>query len=133
MNSFLKGALFGVGIGLLVAPMRGEEMRTLLSQRLEELRGYLPENEQLSQYTQQVSGRVSQAATNLKGYAQQAASSVKGSASDLGDIAQNAMSSTKQAGQDIADAARKAAQATKVRPIAEENTTSATPDTGITR
>ncbi len=133
MNSFLKGALFGIGIGLLVAPMRGEEMRTLLSQRLEELRGYLPENEQLSQYTQQVSDRVSQTATNLKGYAQQAASTVKSSAGNLNDIAQNATSSTKQAGRDIGNMT-KAAQGTKVTPIPGGSTTTTTPpDTGMTR
>ena len=49
MNSFIKGMLFGVGVGLLVAPMRGEEMRRLLRERFEELRANLPENEQLNQ------------------------------------------------------------------------------------
>ena len=36
MNSFVKGLLVGVGIGLIVAPMRGEEMRRLLRERFEE-------------------------------------------------------------------------------------------------
>ena len=27
MNKFVKGMLLGIGIGLLIAPMRGEEMR----------------------------------------------------------------------------------------------------------
>ena len=39
MNSFVKGLLVGVGIGLIVAPMRGEEMRRLLRERFDEVRG----------------------------------------------------------------------------------------------
>ncbi|SRR6266516_1027774 len=103
MNNFLKGLLLGVGIGLLVAPMRGEEMRNLLSERASELRGYLPENEQLNQYRQQVTDRVSQTASNLKDYAQQAATTVKSSASNLSSIGQNAASEVKSAGQDVAN------------------------------
>jgi len=58
MNNFLKGLLFGVGIGLLVAPMRGEEMRKLVAERFGELRGYIPESDQLDTYKQQVTDRV---------------------------------------------------------------------------
>jgi gas vesicle protein len=108
MNNFFKGILVGVGVGLLVAPMRGEEMRTLLSRRLEEIRGYLPENEQLNQYTQQVTNRVSQTAGNLKGYAQQAATTLQDSANTLGTIAQNAALDVKQTSQDVADKAKQA-------------------------
>ncbi len=103
MNNFLRGLLLGVGIGLLVAPMRGEEMRNLLSERASELRGYLPENDQLNQYRQQVTDRVSQTASNLKDYAQQAATTVKSSASNLSSIGQNAASEVKSAGQDVAN------------------------------
>ncbi len=88
MNNFMKGVLVGVGIGLLVAPMRGEETRRLLAQRFEELRARIPENSQIGGYVQQVSGRVSQTASNLKGYAQEAASRVKDTASDLTDISE---------------------------------------------
>ena len=77
MNNFVKGLLFGVGIGLLVAPMRGEELRKLVGERVNELRGYLPENEQIDAYKQQISNRVSQTTGTLKDYAQQAASTVK--------------------------------------------------------
>src|SRR2546426_8533007 len=108
MNSFMKGVLFGVGIGLLVAPMRGEEMRRLLRQRLEELRANLPENEQLSQYVQQMSDRVSQTSSTLKDYAQQAATRVQSTASDLKDLAQQAGSQVKQTGQDVADTTKQA-------------------------
>jgi len=106
MNNFLRGLLLGVGIGLLVAPMRGEEMRNLLSKRASELRGYLPENDQLNQYRQQVTDRVSQTASNLKDYAQQAATTVKSSASNLSNIAQNAASEVKSTGQDVANSTK---------------------------
>ncbi|MBV9227710.1 MAG: YtxH domain-containing protein [Chloroflexi bacterium] len=106
MNSFLKGVLLGVGIGLLVAPMKGEEMRNLLAERFNEAKGYLPENEQWNTYGQQVSNRLSQTAGTLKDYAQQAASTVKSGASNLSDIAQNAASAVKQTGQDVADTTR---------------------------
>jgi gas vesicle protein len=108
MNNFLKGILFGVGIGLLVAPMKGEELRQLLSERLGELRGYLPENEQLDIYKQQVTDRVSQTAGTLKDYAQQAASTVKSSADNLSNIAQNAASTVKSTGSDVADTTKRA-------------------------
>ena len=36
MNKFVKGLLVGVGIGLVVAPMRGEEMRQLLKARFQQ-------------------------------------------------------------------------------------------------
>src|SRR5215469_3645859 len=77
MNSFVKGMLLGVGIGLLVAPMKGEEMRRLLRERFEELRANLPENEQLNQYVKQVSDRVSQTSSTLKDYAQQVATKTR--------------------------------------------------------
>ncbi len=102
MNNFVKGVLIGVGVGLLVAPMRGEDMRRLIGDRASELRGYLPENEQLDVYKQQVTDRVSQTANNLKDYAQQAASTVKSSANNLSSIGQNAAAEVKSTGQDVA-------------------------------
>ncbi|HEY7417083.1 MAG TPA: YtxH domain-containing protein [Ktedonobacteraceae bacterium] len=110
MNNFLKGLLIGVGIGLLVAPMKGDEMRRLIGERANELRGYLPEDEQLALYRQQVSDRVSQTAGTLKDYAQQAATTVKQASSNLGDIAQNASSSVKSMGQDVVSTTKNAAQ-----------------------
>ncbi len=102
MNGFFKGVLVGVGVGMLVAPMTGEEMRRQLGERIATLRGYLPEdaNTQLNQYTQQVSQRVAQTGNNLKGYAQQAASKVKETGNTLGDLAQKAGSDVKQTAQD---------------------------------
>lgn len=115
MNSFLKGVLVGVGIGLVVAPMRGEEMRRLLAERFQKLRGYLPENEQMNQYVQQVSGRVSQASNNLGDMAQQAASKVKDTGSSLSGLAQQATSTVKQTAkitaQDTTDMAKQGVKA----------------------
>jgi gas vesicle protein len=108
MNSFVKGMLVGVGIGFLIAPMKGEEMRRLLQQRFQEFRAYLPENEQLNQYAQQVSQRVSQTSSDLKTYAQQAVEKVKSTGSDLGDLAQKAGTTVKQASQDVADTTKQA-------------------------
>jgi gas vesicle protein len=108
MSNFLKGLLFGVGIGLLIAPMRGEEMRNLLNERISELRGYLPENDQLDTYRQQVTGRVSQTASNLKDYASQAATTVKSTASNLSTIGQNAAAEVKSTGQDVANSTKNA-------------------------
>lgn len=107
MNNFLKGILVGVGVGLLVAPMKGDEMRKVVNQRIGELRGYIPENEQLDVYKSQISDRVNQTAGTLKDYAQQAATTVKSSASTLGNIASDAGSTVKDSSQDIADTTKR--------------------------
>src|SRR6266700_1765303 len=113
MKSFIRGMLFGVGIGLLVAPMRGEEMRRLVGERLQELRGYLPENEQLNQYVQQVTDRVSQASGNLSDLAQQASSKVKETGSQLGNLGQQATATVRQTAQDTTDTAKQAVRSAK--------------------
>src|SRR6266700_4129323 len=113
MNSFVKGVLGGVGIGLVVAPMRGEEMRRLLAERFQELSGYLPENEQMNQYVQQVSDRVSQASNNLGDLAQQAASKVKDTSSNLGGMAQQAASKVKDTSSSLSGLAQQATSTVK--------------------
>jgi gas vesicle protein len=113
MKSFIRGMLVGVGVGLLVAPMRGQDMRNLLRERFEELRGYLPENEQLNQYVQQVSDSVNQTSSNLKSYAQQAAARMKDTGSGLSELAQKATNDVKQSGQDVAQTTKQAAQSAK--------------------
>src|SRR5437870_2733420 len=123
MNSFLRGMLFGVGIGLLVAPMRGEEMRRLVGERLQELRGYLPENEQLNQYVQQVSDRVSQASGNLSDLAQQASSKMRETGSQLGDLAQQASSRVKETGSQLGTLGQQATET--VRQTAQVTTDTA--------
>lgn len=108
MKGFVRGILVGVGVGLLVAPVTGEEMRRRLGERIATLRSYLPEdaNVQLNQYTQQVSERVAQTGSNLKGYAQQAATKVKETGSTLGDLAQKATADVKQTAQEAVDTAK---------------------------
>jgi gas vesicle protein len=60
MGRFLRNVLIGIGIGLLIAPMPGEELRRLLSERFQGVRSSLSENEQLKRYTQQFTGNPSQ-------------------------------------------------------------------------
>ena len=128
MKGFVTGLLFGLGIGLLVAPMRGEETRRQLADRFAEMRGYLPENEQFNEYVSQVSGHVSQAGSNLKGYAQQAVSTVKDTGSTLGELGQKAGTDVKQAGQGVVDttkqtvqSARQSAQTDKIDAAGSNN------------
>jgi gas vesicle protein len=110
MGRFFRGFLIGVGVGLLVAPMRGEDMRRLLSERYVELRSALPDNEQLRQAGQQFASGISQTAGQLKGYSQQAASKVKETSSSLGDMAKQARQQTtqnvKQTGQETINTVR---------------------------
>jgi len=128
MKGFITGLLVGLGIGLLVAPMRGEETRRQLAERFAEMRGYLPENEQFNDYVQQVTGRVSQTSNNLKDYAQQAVSKVKDTGSTLGELGQKAGTDVKQAGQDVVDttkqtvkSARQSAQTDKIDAAGNNN------------
>src|SRR5947209_4445711 len=127
MKSFIRGILFGVGIGLLVAPMRGEEMRRLVAERLQELRGYLPENEQLNQYVQQVSDRVSQASGNLSDLAQQATSKVKETGSQLGGIGKQATTEVRQTAQDTTDTAKQAVKSAKQSTSTSTSTSTSAP------
>jgi gas vesicle protein len=86
MGRFLNGMFIGAGIALLVAPMRGEDMRALLRERFAELRGSLPENVQIKAYGQQATSqaqqtteRVSDLAKRSAKKAQQAGQGVVGS------------------------------------------------------
>ena len=128
MRRFITGVLLGVGIGLLVAPMRGEEARRQLAERFNQWLGYIPENEQINQYVQQVSERVSQTSSNLKDYAQQAVSKVKDTGSSLGELGQKAGSDVKQASQDVFEttkqrvkSARQSAQTDKIDTAGSNN------------
>ncbi len=113
MKRFFTGVLLGLGIGLLVAPVTGEEARRRLVERFNELLGYIPENEQLNQYVQQVSERVSQTGSNLKDYAQQAVSKVKDTGSSLGELGQKASSDVKQASQDVVETTKQTVKSTR--------------------
>src|ERR1700724_671162 len=89
--------LVGVGVGLLIAPMRGQDMRNVLRQPFEELRGYLPENDQLNQYVQQVSSSVSQTTSDVKQTGQDVAQTTKQTAQSAKQSAQSG-SSTRSTG-----------------------------------
>ncbi|HET8844132.1 MAG TPA: YtxH domain-containing protein [Ktedonobacteraceae bacterium] len=103
MKSFTKGILVGVGVGLLFAPLRGEETRRVIKERFTEWRNSLPEDSRINQYARQVSNRVEQTKGNLQNYAQQAVSKVKDTSNTLGDKTQQSMREVKQSGQDIAN------------------------------
>ncbi len=118
MGRFLNGLMVGVGVGLLVAPMKGEEIRRLVGERLAGLRASLPNNGQLAQYQQLVTDRVSQAASVLKDNAQQAATQVQSTGNTLADTAQQAASEVKQASQDVTKTTKQTARSTQ----AETNT-----------
>lgn len=129
MNNFTKGILVGIGIGLLIAPVKGEETRRLLSERLTELRNSLPENEQINQYVGQVTSRVSQTRENLRGYARQAAFKLKDTGTTLGNLAQQSVQEVKQAGQDVVEKTKEASNAVLAYPttnVIDENHSVAT-------
>ena len=106
MGRFFRGLLLGVGVGLLIAPMRGEDMRRLLSERYAELRQSLPDNEQLRQARQQFASGISQTTSQLRDYTQQAASKVKDTSSSLGDAAKQTTQRVKQTGQETINSIR---------------------------
>jgi len=113
MGNFLRGLLFGLGLGALFAPMRGQEMRRLLTSRFQELRGSIPEKTELNQYTQQISEKATQTASTFKDYAQQATAQVKNTASNLGDLAQQATAQVKDTASNLGDIAQQAGASTK--------------------
>jgi gas vesicle protein len=106
MGRFLNGVLVGVGIGLLIAPMRGEEMQRLLRERYQELLGNLPEREEIMQAGQQFASNLSQTASNLKDVAQQAATRVQETGNSLSDMAQQSAQKAKNTGQNAINTTR---------------------------
>jgi gas vesicle protein len=96
MGRFLNGVIVGIGIGLLVAPVKGEEMRRQVRESFQELQTRMPDNEQLKQAGQQMAAGVSQTASQVKNYAQQATSQVKQSGQDVASTAQQTTPSMKQ-------------------------------------
>ena len=89
MNRFVTGLLIGVGVvaSLIVLLTRGNKTQSFLRERLQQLRGTLPEPEHVQHYAQQVADRVSQAAGDAKDTAQQAMKKAKNVGSDLSDKA----------------------------------------------
>lgn len=125
MNNFTKGLLVGVGVGLLIAPLSGQETRRLLAERAQEWRNSLPEDSRINQYATQISDRVTSTKENWRGYARQAVSKAKDTGSTFGNKAlqsgqgmamrarQTSMdmaSRAKQSGQGMAHKAKQAGQ-----------------------
>ncbi len=111
MGSFFNGVVVGIGIGLLIAPMPGQELRRLLLERYQKVRTSLSEYIDLP--VQQVSDRVSHTASNLKESAKQAATRVQDTGSTLRNLAQQSAQQMQQSGQDIAETAKRAAISVK--------------------
>ncbi len=87
MKKFVRGFLLGVGLGLLFAPLRGQDMRRLASERFQNLRGDLPENVQSNHDTAQNSVRAAHTAEAVKDDAEQATEQMKKIAVRPGDAA----------------------------------------------
>ncbi len=67
MGKFLRSVLIGVGIGLLIAPKRGTEMRQTLMDRFQQVRGSFTGNSNTA-----LSDRSSETAQGLKSIAETA-------------------------------------------------------------
>lgn len=72
MGKFLNGVLVGVGIGMLLAPMPGSEMRQMLGERLQTMGTALSRNEQLNEILQRAAGPDSPIERGLKNLANRA-------------------------------------------------------------
>lgn len=96
MGSFFRGFLCGMGIGFIIAPMRGQEMRRLVSERLQTLRGSLPDTGQLQQYEQKISDRTAQGISAFKGVPAQVRAQAKKTTSSAGNVTQLTRSRNKQ-------------------------------------
>jgi len=125
MKNFTKGLLVGVGVGLLMAPLSGQETRRLLAVRIREWRDSLPEDSRISQYADQIADYVAVTKENWRDYTQQAVSKAKDTGSTLGnkamtrgqDMAQKARQTSadmaqkaRQSGQDMAQRAKQTGQ-----------------------
>ncbi len=75
MSRFFRTLLIGIGIGLLIAPMPGKEMRRRVNETLQNLFGSAPASGRLREYTPSTSGQTSQTARELKQVAETAENS----------------------------------------------------------
>lgn len=112
MGRFIRGFVIGSILGLLLAPMRGREMRQLLSERVQELLGFLPDSMPVKQSAQQVVDQASQVTSNVKNNVQQAMPQFKDTANQLSDAVQQTTSKIQQTGKDTADAVQQRTSST---------------------
>jgi gas vesicle protein len=82
MIGLIAGAGVGVVVGVIIFLLRGEKARRLVQERLNQLRDAVPEPEQVQKMAQQVTERVTQAASNTRDTAQQAMKKVMQAAND---------------------------------------------------
>lgn len=126
MNTFTKGVLVGIGIGLLVAPMSGKETRRVLVERAQAWRDALPEDSRMNQYLSQASDQVASMKENVRDSTQQAVSKAKEASTALGNKAI-------QAGQDLASRAKETGQEMASRVMQTAGLASSSPDGANTR
>jgi gas vesicle protein len=73
MGRFFNGMLVGAGIALLVAPMRGDEMRQYLRERWENISGSESVNVQINELKQKAAPKAKQSTENISGSVKQSA------------------------------------------------------------
>lgn len=95
MSRFIRGFVIGMILGQLVTPMRGQQMRRFLSERIQRLLGYLPDSAQVKHYAQQVVDRTSQGMSDVKNTAQQVTPKLRNAAQQLSNAAQENISKAK--------------------------------------
>ena len=69
MGKFLRTLLLGIGIGLLIAPKRGEETRQLLTQRFQQLGSSLQGGASQGKSTSSTTGSTGDPDSQLKPFA----------------------------------------------------------------
>lgn len=94
--------MLGIGVGLLVAPMKGRELRQMLAERFGEWRRSLPADSPITQYANRVSRRVASTRENWRVYARQAVSRARGTGATPGNKA-------RQTGEELASKAKQTA------------------------
>ena len=109
MGQFTNGVIIGLGISFLIAPKKGDEVRVLLKQSFQTLRGNPPENEVLKQQVQQMAGRVQETQT----LASRAAAMGSAVQSDLNTVANEAGANISSPGSPVSGDAT----ATRPKPI----------------
>lgn len=112
MGRFIRGFVVGMILGQLLAPMRGQEMRRLLSERVQTLLGYLPDTTLVKQYAQKVVDRTSQGMGEVKNTAQKITPQLKDAAENMSNAAQQTTSEVLQTGKDTANSIRQQASST---------------------
>jgi len=67
VNRFLIGVLIGAGIGLIIAPMPGDETRDRLLSRIQDMLGSTPMGDQLGNFRQKLARQSSQTTDTEQG------------------------------------------------------------------